>query len=59
MFATESDAEHIVRQRIDHALSGGQHQGPDAVTTRWQLLTSRRSEVTAEEANHAERLTGT
>lgn len=57
LFATEPDAEHIVRQRIDHALSGGQLQGPDAVITRWQLRTSRRSEVTAEEASHAQRLT--
>jgi hypothetical protein len=57
LFATEPDAEDIVRQRIDHALSGGQLQGPDAVITRWQLYTSRPGEVTADEASHAERLT--
>ena len=57
LFATEPEAEHLVRQRIDHALSDGQLEGPDAVTTRWQLHTSRRSEVTTEEAGHAERLT--
>lgn len=57
LFATEPDAEPVVRQRIDHALSGGQLEGPDAVITRWHLHTSQRSDVTAEEAGHAERLT--
>ena len=58
LFATEPDAEHVVRQRIDHALSGGQLHGPNAMTTtHWQLRTSQRSEVTADEASHAERLT--
>ena len=59
LFATEPDTEPLVRQRIDHALSGGQLQGPDATITRWQLRTSQRSEVTTEEASHAERLTST
>jgi hypothetical protein len=57
LFATEPEAEHLVRQRIDHALSGGQLQGPGPVITHWQLHTSRRSEVTTEETSHAERLT--
>jgi hypothetical protein len=57
LFAAEPDTEHVVRQRIDHALSGGELDGPDAVVTRWQLRTSRPSNVTADEADHAERLT--
>jgi len=56
LFATEPDAERVVRQRIDHALAGGQLRGPDGVITGWQLRTSGPSEVTAEETSHAERL---
>lgn len=59
LFAAEPDTEPVVRQRIDLALSGGQLQGPDGVTTCWQLSTSHRSSVTAEETDHAERLTRT
>ena len=44
-------------QALPRFLSGGQLQGPDEVITRWQLYTSRPSEVTADEASHAERLT--
>ena len=57
LFATEPDTEDLVRQRIDQALASGELQGPDAVITNWQLRASGRSEVTAEEANHALRLT--
>jgi hypothetical protein len=57
LFASEPDTEDVVRQRINDALSGGQLLGPDAVITRWQLNSSRASEVTADEASHAERLT--
>jgi hypothetical protein len=57
LFATEPVSEHVVRQRIDQALSGGRFQGPDGVITRWQLRGSARGEVTAEEADHAARLT--
>jgi hypothetical protein len=56
LFVTEPDAEQLVHQRINHALSSGELQGPDAVVTRWQLRTSQRSDVTADEASHAERL---
>ncbi len=57
LFATDSQAEGTVRQRIEHALSSGQLTDPDAVVTRWQLCSSGSSEVTADEAAHAERLT--
>jgi hypothetical protein len=57
LFAAEPELERTVRQRIDLALSGGQLPGPGGATTRWQLSTSRRSEVSAEETDHAERLT--
>jgi hypothetical protein len=57
LFATEPDDEPTVRRRIDQALSNGQLTGPDAVITRWRLHASRPSAVTAEEADHAWRLT--
>ena len=57
LFATEPDAEQVVRERIDQALSIGHLRGPDAVVTQWRLDTSLPSEVTADEADHAERLT--
>jgi hypothetical protein len=58
LFAAEPDAEDLVRQRINDALSRGQLEGPDAVNTRWQLQTCQSSEVTAEEADRAESLIG-
>jgi hypothetical protein len=57
LFAAEPEDESLVRQRIDQALSAGELAGPDAVVTRWRLDASRSSEVTADDADHAERLT--
>jgi hypothetical protein len=57
LFAAEPDMETAVRQRIERALSDGQLCGPDGVSTQWQLRSSQRSAVSAEEADHAERLT--
>lgn len=57
LFAAEPELELTVRKRIDRALSGGQLPSPGGATTRWQLSTSRRSEVSAGETDHAERLT--
>jgi len=57
LFAAEPDVESAVRQRIELALSRGQLTGPDGVTTHWQLRSSQRSDVAAEETDHAERLT--
>jgi len=56
LFATEPDKEGTVRERIDDALSRGHIEGPEGLITRWQLRTSRRSEVAAEEATHAAQL---
>jgi hypothetical protein len=55
LFATEDEGP--VRQHIDRVLSAGRFEGPDAVVTEWRFITGGRSEVTAEEAAHAERLT--
>jgi hypothetical protein len=56
LFAAEPAMENTVRQRIDLALSGGQLQGPEGVTTQWQLLSSQLSDVSDEETDQAERL---
>jgi hypothetical protein len=56
LFAAESSAEGVVRERIDAALSRGQLAGPDGTVTRWELRASRPSEVTAGEGDHAARL---
>jgi hypothetical protein len=57
LFAVEPDLECSVRQRIEAALSSGQLDGPDGVTTRWRPGVSQRSDLQAEETGHAERLT--
>jgi hypothetical protein len=56
LFAVEPGIEHEVRQRIDMALSRGQLAALDGTTTRWHLCSSRHSDVSAKEAEHAERL---
>lgn len=56
LFATKIDMEDAIRRRIDGALSCGQLLGPDGAATRWQVLTSRRSDLLPEEADHAQRL---
>ena len=56
LFAAEPDTERTMRHRIDLALTGGHLQGPEATTTRWWLRRSGPSAVTADEADHAERL---
>ncbi|HJU96360.1 MAG TPA: hypothetical protein VJ644_00155 [Jiangellaceae bacterium] len=56
LFAAEQGMETTIRQRIESALSSGQLHSPDGVITRWQLRSSRHSDVRAEEMDHAERL---
>jgi hypothetical protein len=56
LFAAAPEVERVVRQRIEMALSSGHLRAPDGTTTRWQLRSSRPSEVPAKEAEHAERL---
>ncbi|SCL29117.1 hypothetical protein GA0070624_3822 [Micromonospora rhizosphaerae] len=57
LFATEPHLEQRVRQDIDRALARGQLVSPDGTTTRWRLRLSGRSEPSAREAEHLERLT--
>ena len=57
LYATEPELAEDVRQRIDDALRDGSLRGPDGVVTRWTVLASGGSEVSAEEHDHAERLT--
>ncbi|WKU05472.1 hypothetical protein [Micromonospora sp. HUAS LYJ1] len=56
LFAAEPEAEDLVRRRIRGILSGGELLGPDGAVTHWRLRSSGPSAVTAEEADHAERL---
>lgn len=56
LFATEPKSEHLVRDLIDRALSAGQLHGPDGARTQWQLCSSQRSVVSAEEGDYVQRL---
>ena len=55
LFAAELEADADVRRRIELAISGG-WQLPDGLTTPWVLLGSGPGEVSADEADHAQRL---
>lgn len=55
LFAAEPDTEGKVRDLIGQALSG-QLKFPDGFVAAWRLRTSRPGEVSAEEADDAERL---
>jgi hypothetical protein len=55
LFATESDQETTVRDRIHATLSAGQLDAPSGIT-RWQLRSGGPCAVTSEERAHAERL---
>jgi hypothetical protein len=56
LFAAVPDTEGTVRRRIDEALAAGRLDDPSGAGTRWQLRASRRSDVSAQEFDHAERL---
>jgi hypothetical protein len=56
LFAAEPGLETAIRQRIESALSTGLLQGPDGVTTRWQVRSSWHSDVDTEDMDQAERL---
>src|SRR2546426_8114852 len=51
LFATEPERESLVRERITAALARGRLDGPDGVTTRWELRASFGGEVTAAESD--------
>jgi hypothetical protein len=55
LFAAEPDKEGEVRHLIEQALSG-QLKFPDGFAAPWQLRATWPSEISAEEAGHAERL---
>ena len=55
LFATESDREADVRQRIDAALRAGRLDGPDG-TTSWRYARGAPAEIAPDEVDHAERL---
>lgn len=57
LFVAEPHREAEVRRRIEAALAGGQLRGANDVTTRWRLLSSEPSAVSARETAHAQRLT--
>jgi hypothetical protein len=59
LFATEPAAEAEVRSRIEAALSQAGLDGPDGVTTHWQLRSAQPGILRKDEARHAERLTQT
>ena len=54
LFVADQAEEPTVRQRIESALGSGQLPGPGGVVTRWQLRSSRRSDLHADEMDHAE-----
>ena len=56
LFVAEPHTEPEVRRRIEAALLSGQLRGTHGVTTRWQLLSSEPSAVSARERVHAHRL---
>jgi hypothetical protein len=56
LFAAEPAAEAEVRARIEAALATDRLDGPDGVTTRWQLRSAGSGAVRASEAAHADRL---
>ncbi len=56
LFVTEPHLEPDVRQRIEEALLRGHLRGTHGVATRWQLLSSEPSAVSAREKVHAHRL---
>ena len=56
LFAAEPTAEAEVRGRIEAALSRAFFDGPDGITTRWQLRGAQPGSVRSDEAQHAERL---
>jgi hypothetical protein len=57
LFAAEPDDSTATRLGIDQALGAGSFAGPDGVITEWRLLDSGPAEVTADEQDHAQRLT--
>ena len=56
LFAAEPRDEDRVRAGIEAALAAGEWLAPDGAVARWRLVASGPAEITAAEAEHAERL---
>jgi hypothetical protein len=56
LFATEPERADEVRSDIEGALRSGAFDGPDGVTTTWQLRESAPAAVRPAEGDHARRL---
>jgi hypothetical protein len=59
IFATEPPREADVRQLIGRALAPGAFDRPDGTVSRWTLLANGPAELSAQEREHAERISGT
>jgi hypothetical protein len=55
LFAVEPELESAVRRSIEAALAEGHLDGPEGEVW-WTMTSSSRSEMTAAERDHAERL---
>lgn len=55
LFAVEPELESTVRRRIESALSEGHLTGPEGEVA-WTMTSSGRSEIAADERDHAEHL---
>ena len=58
IFATEPPREADVRQLIDRALAPGAFDRPNGTVSRWTLLASGPAELSPQEREHAERISG-
>jgi hypothetical protein len=56
VFAAEPQLESTIRGRIDEALAAGCLSQADGRATRWELLRSYPSSLSADEAEQAQRL---
>jgi hypothetical protein len=56
LFATETDLEAEIHDRIDRALAAGFCDGPDGTRSRWTVRSSAPGAVTESERAHAARL---
>jgi hypothetical protein len=59
IFSTQPSDESKVRGLIDQALASGNMVSPDGIASRWTLLASGPAALSAEEREHAVRISGT
>jgi hypothetical protein len=56
VFVADGAEEAVIRKLIDEALADGRCTGPDATTSRWELVASSASVLTEEERELAARM---